>query len=61
MSPVYFANFLGHLTLALDWMAASLGLWGYLREMDMGTDESSSSRVQFQSAPPHFSQDQKAH
>lgn len=29
MLPIYPDTFLGHLTLALDWMAVSLGLWGY--------------------------------
>ena len=37
MPPTCLDNFLGHLTLTLDWMAVSLGLWGYLREMDVET------------------------
>jgi hypothetical protein len=39
MQPVYSDNFLAHLTLALDWMAVSLGLWGYPRIMNMNTHE----------------------
>lgn len=35
MPLVYLDDFLDHLTLTLDWMAISLGLWGYPRGMRM--------------------------
>lgn len=35
MPLVYLDDFIDHLTLTLDWMTISLGLWGYPRGMRM--------------------------
>jgi hypothetical protein len=39
-------SFLAHLTLTLDWMTVSLGLWGYSRVINLAMHESSFRGVQ---------------
>lgn len=51
MPPIYPNNFLDHLTLTLEWMAVSLGLWGYPRVMSMDTHERSVRGVRAKEGP----------